>query len=211
MARRSRRSSPTPAAAATMPTPSPPAACSISRTRSSGERPDQHGLRVGQHHRQSQEPGVQHLRQSLQPDDRPQLRRTTSRLSGSRRSSPTGATPSPTLPRTPMVRRFTPSLYVSAGNSFGTGSGVFQSLDGGKTWTLFPDRALRRGDRRRLSASCRRHVAEPVPGQHRPQHGMPDLAGPYNASHGAPDRGGPRRPDGSDLRPGLISPSTWRR
>jgi len=32
-----------------------------------------------------------------------------------------------------------PALYVAAGNAFGTGSGVFQSLDGGYTWTYFPD------------------------------------------------------------------------
>ena len=31
-----------------------------------------------------------------------------------------------------------PVLYVGAGNSFSDGSGVFQSLDNGTTWTLFP-------------------------------------------------------------------------
>ena len=32
-----------------------------------------------------------------------------------------------------------PVLYVGAGNSFSDGSGVFQSLDNGATWTLFPN------------------------------------------------------------------------
>ena len=31
-----------------------------------------------------------------------------------------------------------PVLYVSVGNSFGNGSGVYQSVDDGLTWTLFP-------------------------------------------------------------------------
>ena len=32
-----------------------------------------------------------------------------------------------------------PVLYVGSGNSSGTGSGVYQSVDGGQTWTYFPD------------------------------------------------------------------------
>jgi large repetitive protein len=37
--------------------------------------------------------------------------------------------------------QYHPVLYVGAGDSGGTGSGVFQSLDGGVTWTYFPDTA----------------------------------------------------------------------
>jgi subtilisin-like proprotein convertase family protein len=32
-----------------------------------------------------------------------------------------------------------PVLYVAAGDAFGSGSGVFQSTDGGQNWTYFPD------------------------------------------------------------------------
>ena len=38
-----------------------------------GEQPRQHRLRVGQHHRQPQDLGLQHLRPGLQPGDRPEL------------------------------------------------------------------------------------------------------------------------------------------
>ena len=38
-----------------------------------GKQSHQHGLRVGQHHQQHPQPGLQHLRPDLRPDHRPQL------------------------------------------------------------------------------------------------------------------------------------------
>ena len=43
----------------------------------------------------------------------------------------------PNNPNNPAAG-YHPALYVGAGNSFSDGSGVFQSLDNGVTWTLFP-------------------------------------------------------------------------
>ena len=85
----------------------------------------------------------------------------------------------PTYANGPSVH---PVLYVSAGDSFGTGSGVFQSLDGGKTWTLFPTvlyGAVTEG-------GYLPHVAvtslSMSLGNIDPNTGMPDLAGPFNAT-----------------------------
>ncbi len=75
-----------------------------------------------------------------------------------------------------------PALYVGAGNSGGTGSGVFQSLDGGKTWTYFPDTTYGAV----VEGGYLPHVAVTSLslslGNIDPNTGMPDLAGPDNAS-----------------------------
>ncbi len=75
-----------------------------------------------------------------------------------------------------------PALYVGAGNSGGTGSGVFQSLDGGKTWTYFPDTTYGAV----VEGGYLPHVAVTSLslslGNIDPNTGMPDLAGPDNAN-----------------------------
>ena len=74
-----------------------------------------------------------------------------------------------------------PALYVSAGdNANGKGSGVFQSLDGGVTWTYFPDTtygAVVEGGY--LPQVAVTYLSLSL-GDINPDTGMPDLAGPYN-------------------------------
>ena len=72
-----------------------------------------------------------------------------------------------------------PVLYVSAGNSFSDGSGVFQSLDNGKTWTLFPSTTYgavaQGGDLPHVAVTD----LDMSLGNIDTNTGMPDLAGPY--------------------------------
>ena len=74
---------------------------------------------------------LHHLRPDLQPGDRPEPEELLPGCSRCPRSWPTGATPSPTKRPYANGPSVHPVLYVGAGDSFGTGSGVFQSLDGG--------------------------------------------------------------------------------
>jgi subtilisin-like proprotein convertase family protein len=84
---------------------------------------------------------------------------------------------------------FHPVLYVGAGNSASDrGSGVFQSLDNGKTWTLFPTTTFGAV----ADGGYLPHVAvtdlDVSLGNINVQTGMPNLAGPYDPTKpSAPD------------------------
>ena len=70
-------------------------------------------------------------------------------------------------------------LYVGAGNSFSNGSGVFQSLDNGATWTLFPSTTYgavaQGGDLPHVAVTD----LDVSLGNVDANTGMPSLAGPY--------------------------------
>ena len=192
----SSRSSPTPPAAATTPTPSPPPACSSWPTRSP-RRPIP--LRPG-----STSPAISTTWRTPS-SARPTTRRPTRTPSSSTRRSPvarswpTGDTPSPMIANDPSTG-YHPVLYV------GSNSGVYQSLDDGQTWTLFPDTtygAVTEG-------GYLPHVAVTdlslSLGNIDPNTGMPNTGRsvqPQPATDVAGDRG-PRRPAGHDLRPRRV-------
>ena len=136
MARLSSRSSPILLAAATTPMPSPPRACSISPTRSSWRTIPPTPLSSG-----STSPATSRT-WPTPSSARPTIPATNPLYNAAVSLSSIVADWRYAIPNTTNNANgpaFHPVLYVSAGNSSGTGSGVYQSLDAGKTWTFFPD------------------------------------------------------------------------
>jgi subtilisin-like proprotein convertase family protein len=95
-----------------------------------------------------------------------------------------------------------PVLYVSAGTSSGVGSGVFQSLDGGQTWTYFPDTSYGAV----VEGGNLPHVAVTSLslsiGNVDPNTGMPTLDGPY-----APNAGNQKPESSAD--PDVLMAATY--
>ena len=172
-----------------------------------GEQPHQHRLRVGQHHQQP--PQTWPTPSSARPTTR---RPTRTRPSYNQAVSLSSIVADwrytiPNAPNDPNGPGYHPVLYVGAGNSSGTGSGVYQSLDDGQTWTLFPDTTYGAVVRGRLSAPCRGHLPQPVAGQHQRRHGYAYPGRSLCPGREQSDRGlggRSRHPHGRDLRPRRV-------
>ena len=81
---------------------------------------------------------------------------------------------------------FHPVLYVGVGNSGGNGSGVYQSIDDGLTWSLFPSTtfgAVTQGGYLPHVAVTSLSLSL---GNIDPNTGMPNLAGPFDPINGTP-------------------------